>query len=30
MFLNITNQTDRKMGREQACMEMRGKSYDAL
>lgn len=30
MFLNITNQTDRKTGTEQACMEMRGKSYDAL
>lgn len=30
MFLNITNQTDRKMGMEQACMEMRGKSYFPL
>lgn len=30
MFLNITNRTDRKTGTEQACMEMRGKSYDAL
>lgn len=30
MFLNIMNQTDRKTGMEQACMEMREHSYDAL